>query len=223
MPALEEDPTLLDQIATVLSVYKDGTEVVQQLRQLALPEPDASIAVLEKIRFDKFSSLSLKALRRIVPLMQGGLRYDEAVAQIPEYGHHSQRIDPGATRHLYLPPFYEAQRKYDGKGDRIGSMQFREDADVPRNPVVLRALNQARKVVNALIREYGSPVAVNIEMARDLSRPLDERNKVKRAQEEFRDRNDKARSEFERDFGYKPKGAVFEKWMLYREQLGQCA
>jgi len=223
MPALEEDPTLLDQIATVLSVYKDGTEVVQQLRQLALPEPDASIAVLEKIRFDKFSSLSLKALRRIVPLMQGGLRYDEAVAQIPEYGHHSQRIDPGATRHLYLPPFYEAQRKYAGKGDRIGSMQFREDADVPRNPVVLRALNQARKVVNALIREYGSPVAVNIEMSRDLSRPLDERNKVKRAQEEFRDRNDKARSEFERDFGYKPKGAVFEKWMLYREQLGQCA
>ncbi len=223
MPALEEDPTLLDQIATVLSVYKDGAEVVQQLRQLALPEPDASIAVLEKISFDKFSSLSLKALRRIVPLMQGGLRYDEAVAQIPEYGHHSQRIDPGATRHLYLPPFYEAQRKYAGKGDRIGSMQFREDADVPRNPVVLRALNQARKVVNALIREYGSPVAVNIEMARDLSRPLDERNKVKRAQEEFRDRNDKARSEFERDFGYKPKGAVFEKWMLYREQLGQCA
>lgn len=222
-PALEGDPTLLDQIATVLSVYKDGSEVVQQLRLLALPDPPASIGVLEKISFDKFSSLSLKALRRIVPLMQGGLRYDEAVAQIPGYGHHSQRTDPGAAKHLYLPPFYEAQRKYAGKGDRIGSMQFREDADVPRNPVVLRALNQARKVVNALIREYGSPIAVNIEMARDLSRPLDERNKVKRAQEEFRDRNDKARSEFERDFGYKPKAAAFEKWMLYREQLGQCA
>lgn len=222
-PALEGDPTLLDQITTVLNIYKDGTEVVQQLRQLALPESAASIAVLEKISFDKFSSLSLKALRRIVPLMQGGLRYDEAVAKIPEYGHHSQRIAPGAAKRLYLPPFYEDERKYAGKGDRIGSMQFREDADVPRNPVVLRALNQARKVVNALIREYGSPVAVNIEMARDLSRPLDERNKVKRAQEEFRDRNDKARSEFERDFGYKPKGAVFEKWMLYREQLGQCA
>lgn len=222
-PALDGDPTLLDQIATVLSVYKDGAEVVQQLRQLALPEPAASIAVLEKISFDKFSSLSLKALRRIVPLMQSGLRYDEAVAQIPEYGHHSQRIEPGAAKHLYLPPFYEAQRKYAGKGDHIGSMQFRDDADIPRNPVVLRALNQARKVVNALIREYGSPIAVNIEMARDLSRPLDERNKVKRAQEEFRDRNDRARSEFERDFGYKPKAAAFEKWMLYREQLGQCA
>jgi CRISPR-associated endonuclease Csn1 len=222
-PALDGTPDLLDQITTVLSVYKDGAEVEQQLRQLSLPEPDACIAVLEKISFDKFSSLSLKALQRIVPLMQTGLRYDEAVTQISEYGHHSQRVNPDTAKRLYLPPFYKPQRKYNGKNDRVGSMQFREDANIPRNPVVLRALNQARKVVNALIREYGSPVAVHIEMARDLSRPLDERNKVKKAQEEFRDRNEKARTEFERDFGYKPKAAAFEKWMLYREQLGQCA
>lgn len=222
-PALEGDPTLMDEITTVLSVYKDGAEVIQQLRQLPLPEPDACIGVLEKISFDKFSSLSLKALRCIVPLMQTGLRYDEAVAQIPGYGHHSQRIQPANAKCLYLPPFYQAQRKYQGKNDRIGSMQFREDADIPRNPVVLRALNQARKVVNAMIRKYGSPMAVHIEMARDLSRPLDERNKVKKAQEEFRDRNDKARMDFEQSFGYKAKAAAFEKWMLYREQMGQCA
>lgn len=222
-PALEGQPELLDQIATVLSVYKDGAEVEQQLRQLPLPEPDACMAVLEKLSFDKFSSLSLKALRRIVPLMQSGLRYDEAVAQIPEYGHHSQLTQPDAQKHLYLLAFYEAQREYKNKNDRIGSMKFRDDANIPRNPVVLRALNQARKVVNALICKHGSPMAVHIEMARDLSRPLDERNKVKKAQEEFRDRNDKARSDFERDFGYKPKGATFEKWMLYREQMGQCA
>jgi CRISPR-associated endonuclease Csn1 len=222
-PALDGDADLLDMIATVLSVYKDGAEVTQQLRQLPLPQPEDCIAILEKISFDKFSSLSLKALGRIVPLMQTGLRYDEAIARIPEYGHHSQRIQPDAVKRLYLPPFYQAQRKYQSKNDRIGSMQFREDANIPRNPVVLRALNQARKVVNALVREYGSPMAVHIEMARDLSRPLDERNKVKKAQEEFRDRNEKAREDFERDFGYKAKAATFEKWMLYREQMGQCA
>ena len=222
-PALEGNPTLLDQIATVLSVYKDGDEITRELRALALPEPDACIPVLERISFDKFSSLSLKALRRIVPPMETGLRYDEAVAKIPEYGHHSQRVKPDAGKHLYLPPFYEAQREYRGKNDRVGSMKFREDADVPRNPVVLRALNQARKVVNALIREYGSPMAVHIEMARDLSRPLDERREVQKLQDEFRDRNDRARAQFAEQFGYHPKGREFEKWMLYREQLGQCA
>jgi len=222
-PALEGHPELLDQIAWVLSVYKDGAEITQQLRLLPLPEPDACMVVLEKISFDKFSSLSLKALRRIVPLMEQGLRYDEAVARIPEYGHHSQRVGPDAPKRLYLPPFYESQREYRGKNDRVGSMKLRNDANIPRNPVVLRALNQARKVVNALIREYGSPTAVHIEMARDLSRPLEERRDVQKAQEEFRNRNDKARADFEKEFGYRPKGVVFEKWMLYREQLGQCA
>lgn len=223
MPALEGDPTLLDHIAIALSVYKDGTEVVQQLRLLELPDPASSIAVLEKISFDKFSSLSLKALCRIVPLMQGGLRYDEAVAQIPEYGHHSQRVDPGAAKHMYLPPFYEAQRKYAGKGDRIGSMQFRSDADIPRNPVVLRALNQARKIVNALIREYGSPIAVNIEMARDLSRPLEERRDIEKLQKAFGERNDAVREKFSETFGFVPKGREFEKYQLYEEQGGKCA
>jgi CRISPR-associated endonuclease Csn1 len=222
-PALDGQPELLDQIAWVLSVYKDGAEITDRLRKLPLPEPETSVAVLEKISFDKFSALSLKALRRIVPLMEKGLRYDEAVAQIPEYGHHSQIVKPDAAKHLYLPPFYKNERKYNGKSDRVGSMQFREDANIPRNPVVLRSLNQARKVVNALIRLYGSPMAVHIEMARDLSRPMDERNKVKKAQEEFRDRNAQAREDFEKDFGYTPKSAVFEKWMLYREQHGQCA
>ncbi len=222
-PALEGKPELLDQIAWVVSVYKDGEEISEQLRRLPLPDPELSVAVLEKISFDKFSALSLKALRRIVPLMEQGLRYDEAVALIPDYGHHSQIVKPDAAKHLYLPPFYQDQRKYENKSDRVGSMVFRDDANIPRNPVVLRALNQARKVVNALIRRYGSPTAVHIEMARDLSRPMDERNKVQRAQEEFRDRNAKAREDFERDFGYKPKSAVFEKWMLYREQHGQCA
>lgn len=221
-PALDGQPELLDHIAWVLSVFKDGAEVAQQLRLLNLPEPDASIAVLEQLSFDKFSSLSLKALRRIVPLMQQGLRYDEAVALIPEYGHHSQLIAPDAGKRQYLPPFYEHERKY-GKNDRVGSMQFRDDANIPRNPVVLRALNQARKVVNALIRRHGSPIAVHIEMARDLSRPLDERREVQKLQDEFKERNQKLRDDFEALFGRKPNGKDFEKWLLYKEQGGQCA
>jgi CRISPR-associated endonuclease Csn1 len=221
-PALEGRPELLDQIAWVLSVYKDGFEITEQLRKLPLPEPETSVAILEKISFDKFSALSLTALRRIVPLMEKGLRYDEAVAQIPEYEHHSQIVKPDAAKHLYLPPFYENERKYNGKSDRIGSMKFREDANIPRNPVVLRSLNQARKVVNALIRQYGSPMAVHIEMARDLSRPMDERRAIEKLQDEFKERNKNAREDFEVQFKRKPSGRDFEKWMLYREQGGQC-
>lgn len=216
MPALEGHPEQLDTVAWVLSVYKDDAEVEAELEKLALPGGQRTIEMLLTLRFDKFHALSLKALRRIVPLMEEGLRYDEAVARIPEYGHHSQRFVVGQGTHRLLPSFYTGR-------DKAGTLLFREDLDPPRNPVVLRALNQARKVVNALIREYGSPTAVHIEMARDLSRSLDDRRDIEKLQKEFRDRNEKARDDFSNTFRRRPTGLEFEKWLLYREQHGKCA
>ena len=215
-PALDGDPTWLDQIGWTLSVYKDDDEVLDELRKLSLPGGEACIDVLLGVRFDKFHALSLKALLQIVPKMEAGMRFDEAVAAIPAYGHHSQPIARESARTTYLPAFY-THREKDGR------LKFNEDLDVPRNPVVLRALNQARKVCNALIKVYGAPHTVNIEMARDLSRPLEERREVLAAQKEFRERNEKAREQFEETFGHKSTGATLEKWMLYREQTGKCA
>ena len=215
--ALDGKPELLDQIAWVLSVYKDDAEVEAELRKLNLPNTEKMIDALLDIRFDKFSNLSLKALRQIVPFMEQGQRYDEAVANIPEYGHHSQLHKVGAGEHKYLPPFYKER-------DKTGRMVFNDDMDIPRNPVVLRALNQARKVVNALIKEYGSPHEVHIEMARDLSRPLDERRDIEKLQKEFRDNNEKIKAQFAQDFNIvgTVKGKQFEKYQLYREQQGKC-
>ncbi|GAB1394937.1 type II CRISPR RNA-guided endonuclease Cas9 [Rhodocyclaceae bacterium] len=208
------NPTLLDDIALVLSVFKDGAEVEAELSKLNLPGGDKMIEALSEISFDKFHALSLKALRKIVPHMETGLRYDEA-CQSAGY-HHSQLHEAGTGEHKYLPPFY-------ARRDKDGRMVFAEDIDVPRNPVVLRALNQARKVLNALVRVYGSPSAVHIEMARDLSRPLDERNKVKKAQDEYRERNEKDKAAFAAEYGIAAKSREFEKFQLYREQQGKCA
>ena len=216
--ALDGKPQQFDQIAWVLSVYKDDAEVEDELCKLNLPNAEKMIDALLDIRFDKFSNLSLKALRQIVPFMEQGQRYDEAVANIPEYGHHSQLHKSGSSEHKYLPPFYKER-------DKTGRMVFNDDMDIPRNPVVLRALNQARKVVNALIKEYGSPHEVHIEMARDLSRPLDERREVEKLQKEFRDNNEKGKAQFAQDFNIvgAVKGKEFEKYQLYREQQGKCA
>lgn len=212
--ATSGDPTLLDEIARVLSVYKDGDEVTGELRKLALPGGEPMIDALSEISFDKFHALSLKALRKIVPHMEAGLRYDEACVKAGY--HHSQLHVAGTGGQTYLPPLYSGR-------DKDGRMVFNEELDVPRNPVVLRALNQARKVLNALVRTYGSPSAVHIEMARDLSRPLDERNKVKKAQEEYRERNEKDKAAFVAEYGIAAKSREFEKFQLYREQQGKCA
>ena len=214
--AMDGRPEHLDRIAWVLSVFKDGEEVERELRALGLPGGENAVQALLDISFDKFHALSLKTLRRIVPHMEKGLRYDEAVAAIPEYGHHSQLQKPEGGKQKYLPPFYSGR-------DKDGRMLFSEDMDIPRNPVVLRSLNQARKVVNAIIREYGSPQNVHIEMARDLSRPLDERRNIEKDQKEYRERNEKDKALFAESFDQPPKGTEFEKWRLYREQQGKCA
>ena len=133
----------------------------------------------------------------------------------------------GEGGHKTLPPLYAGR-------DKDGRMVFSEELDVPRNPVVLRALNQARKVLNALVRRYGSPVAVHIEMARDLSRPLqghwtdngkyiEGRRDVQKAQDEYRERNEKDKAAFEAEFNMQAKSREFEKFQLYREQQGKCA
>lgn len=213
--ALDGRPELLDQIVWVLSVYKEDDEVQQELGKLDLPGREKVIEALLNIRFDKFSNLSLKALRRIVPHMENGLRYDEACDKAG-YHHSLPDAQNDDAKAKYLPPFYAGR-------DKDGRMVFNDEMDIPRNPVVLRALNQTRKVVNALIRTYGSPHAVHIEMARDLSRPMDERRKIERAQHDYRDKNEAARNAFASEFGCQPKGRQFEKYMLYREQQGKCA
>lgn len=214
--AMAGKPELLDSIAWVLSVYKEDEEVERELNRLDLPNKANMVKTLQTVRFDKFSNLSLKALRNIVPHMEQGLRYDEACAKAGY--HHSQWVKAEDTKLQYLPPFYSAR-------DKTGKLILNEDMDVPRNPVVLRALNQARKVVNALVRKYGPPHQMNIEMARDLSRPLDERRKIEAEQKEYRDRNEKDRAAFNAEFNASGelKGRDFEKWQLYREQQGKCA
>lgn len=212
--ALGGNAQRLDEIAYVLSVFKDTEEVERELRALALPGGETTVRALAELSFDKFHALSLKALHRIVPLMETGLRYDEACLQAGY--HHSQPDADSSVKQKYLPPFY-------AKRDKDGRMVFSEDTDIPRNPVVLRALNQARKVVNAVVRRYGPPQRVHIEMARDLSKPLSERRDIEKEQKEYRERNDRDKALFAEHFRQPPKGVEFEKWRLYREQQGKCA
>jgi CRISPR-associated endonuclease Csn1 len=213
--ALEGWPEQLDQIGWVLSVYKEDAEVAAELEKLTLPGGKKTVEALLEVRFDKFHSLSLKALRKIVPYMQNGLRYDEAC--IAADYHHS-KLNAGRRPSAKLPPLYS------GRG-KDGRMTFNDGLDIPRNPIVLRAINQARKVLNALVKKHGSPTRVHIELSRDLSRPFDERRDIKKEQEEFRARNDKDKNEFASHFHIagNPRGGDFEKWRLYREQQGKCA
>ncbi|MHB1226896.1 MAG: type II CRISPR RNA-guided endonuclease Cas9 [Desulfurivibrionaceae bacterium] len=191
------DRQRLDLLAHALTVFKDDNEARQWLTVQGV-EAEIIEAVLEE-SFDKFIRLSLKALHKILPHMEAGLRYDEAV-QAAGYSHHSQIHTDSKTR--YIPKI------------------SKEDI---ANPVVSRALNQARRLVNAIVREYGSPMAVHIELARDLNKPYDERRRIEKDQKTYKETKDKDIVDFEKRFEFTPKGLELVKWRLYREQDAQCA
>lgn len=192
------DPARLDRLAWALTCFKTDDDIRTHLTEHNV-EPEIIEAALGE-SFDKFIGLSLKALGKILPFMEQGQRYDEAV-QSAGYAHHSQ-LNQDQPKARFLPP---------------------PDKDQIRNPVVYRALNQARKLVNAIVHEYGPPVAIHIELARDLSKPMDERRKIEREQKEFQERKAKDREAFIEQFGFDPKGLDLQKYRLYREQMSQCA
>lgn len=192
------NPQILDAIGTAFSLYKTDADITEYLKPYGLPE-NVLAALLAGINFDKFIHLSLKALSKILPEMEAGVRYDEACTLVygDHYGHRERRDS------RLLPPI---------------------PADI-RNPVVLRTLTQARKVINEIVRRYGSPMRVHIETGREVGKSFEDRKKIEKRQEENRKERERAAQRFRELFPNmpgEPKGQDILKLRLYEQQHGKC-
>lgn len=192
---LTSQPSKLDAIATALTWYKSD-EKIREVLAVENLAPALLDAVLV-LSFDKAVALSLKALRNINPFLAQGLRYDEACTSAG-YNHSA----PSAAQPQKFLPII--------------------DVNEVRNPVVLRALTQARKVINAMIRHYGSPAQINVELSRDLSQPYNERKDIESKQKEFKAEKERTIKQFSDTFGREPRGDEFTKFRLWRE-YNNCA
>jgi len=73
-----------------------------------------------------------------------------------------------------------------------------KDADAAiqaiRNPIVIKALFELRKLVNELITDYGAIDEIKVEMARDLKVSKSQRNKIRKEQNRLERENDRVKS-----------------------------
>jgi len=204
--ALAGDAGALDRIAQAIAIHKTDAELRPALIASGCSQEEAD-ALLE-IDFRGFLQLSFKAILRLLPHLEQGLRFDEAKMACGYTDHQAycpSRLLPDWPHHFTVQ-----------HGKRVKRYEI-------GNPVVIRALHQARKVLNALVEEYGSPAAVRVELARDLSKPFDERQDIKRGQQEFQAEKQRAFDYFLDQIGRRPRGDELLKMRLYREQDGQCA
>lgn len=168
----------------------DRDRIVEDLRSFRLPEAlerrgrsrwgltnEQAIAFAGIELEEAYAALSLKAMRRLLPAMERGVPYATARRELyPESFSSSQPHD-------LLPPVA---------------------ASIPelRNPAVARALTEVRKVVNEIVRTYGKPDQVRIELARDVKNPRSLRERLTRQNRDRQRDRDDAKARILKEIGY---------------------
>lgn len=193
------DTYSLDEIARTLTMFKSDNKRLEHLLKLQLPQ-EAIEELLTINGISKFCHLSCKALRKIIPYLEQGMIYNEACAAA---GYNFRAHDNDEKRRL-LPA--NATEMYN-----------------ITSPVARRAIAQSIKVINAIIREQGeSPVYINIELAREMSKDFDERRKIDNNMKENHAVNERLMDELRNTYHKaNPTGMDLLKLKLYQEQDGK--
>ena len=107
----------------------------------------------------------------------------------------------------------------------LASLPIGKEADKEiqsiKNPVVVTALFELRKLVNEIIEDYGKPEQINVEMARDLKVSKTKRNQIRRDQKRLEKENDRVKSELDY-LGQRPTPNNVLKYKLWEECNKTC-
>lgn len=186
----------LDHIGLALTYYKTDNDISDYLSKYNISQE--IIDIVSYNSFSKVGHLSLKAMKKINVYLEQGLMYDKACEMVG----YNFKSDSKKEKQYYLPLI---------------------PTEEITNPVVLRSLTQTRKVINAIIRKYGSPCTIHIELARDMSHSHEERRKIEKAMKENREINEKAINEIIKEYKYfNPTGHDIVKKKLWTQQNGFC-
>lgn len=198
-----DNADLINRVALMLTTCKSDNTIDEfakndsLLRNLTPEQLDA----VKKLDFKQVGSLSIKAMNLVIPYLLQGERYDVA-CKSAGYNHSS----------------FETEKIKYLKGEKLEqSLQ-----DITNN-VVKRSVNQTLRVLNKIIEKYGSPQFVTIELARELAKTKQERNKIDSMQTENMQRNeDIAKHIMETYKMGSVSGLDILKFRLYEEQNGKC-
>ncbi len=200
---LKSDVELIDEIAEICTKYKSENlfrNAIAESKIIGGRLDEETIEKLSKIDMKGYGHLSLHVLREILPYLEEGMVYSDAMQKA---GHNHSEHNFEKQKFLGTKEVYDA----------IGGVT---------SPVVKRALSQTVKVIDAVIRQYGSPYAINIELARDMSMSKDERDKLKKENDARAAKNEAIRENIAK-LNAMPNSTNVLKYKLYEEQDHKCA
>ena len=131
--------------------------------------PDGLVLALSQKHYPSaHGHLSRQCMQKLLPLMAEGQQYWQAACEV--YGDHTDYSQFATGEVLDHLPYYGEVLQGATAPVSITPNTPDEERTYGRiaNPTVHVALNQLRKLVNALVARYGHPHSIHIELAREL-------------------------------------------------------
>ncbi|MGB8275056.1 MAG: type II CRISPR RNA-guided endonuclease Cas9, partial [Alphaproteobacteria bacterium] len=182
-------------VSFLLDEPEDGSVVARATAEWGLTEPQARAAAAVSLP-EGYGRVGLKALRKIVPIMREQadergepLHYSEA-AERAGYDHSDSRTGEIMDA---LPYYGQALSRYVAEVKSPAAAPEEREFGRIANPTVHIGLNETRKLVNELIKSYGHPAEIVVELARDLKLNQEQKVRLKKEQAENKKKNEARR------------------------------
>ncbi len=178
-----------DIVLQLLQEENEATLIAWLIANTGIDEARASEIANTNLP-EGYGNLSQTAVQRIlVPLTADVITYDKAVLAAGFESHSDLAAGRDGVVYDELPYYGQALERAVGFGSGIVT-----DPDDKRygriaNPTVHIGLNQVRRVVNAIIKAYGHPSEVVLEVTRDLKISKQRQQDIQKEQKLNQDRN----------------------------------
>ncbi|WP_163970590.1 type II CRISPR RNA-guided endonuclease Cas9 [Oceanobacillus halotolerans] len=137
------DTDTLDNIAEITTIYQSKEDIKEELLHLNLPLSNEEIDELSNLNYQKTHALSLKLIKKVLPDLWSSSK--NQMQLFTEMGIKPKKVELSGRK--YIP--------YDHIDEWILS------------PVVKRSFKQSLRVVNEIMKNYGVPKEIVIELARE--------------------------------------------------------
>ncbi len=251
-PKIWDTKTLQEQeeILNIKRYAEDKDKTAEYLRK-KFKFSEKQVEKFLKFKLSKgYSSLSYKATTNILPFLEKGHIYNEAVwlgGILNAFGksnwdalpknqkddicaealkiYYNQDVDDSLTETIkWLNREFKLTEKQTKKlyhhsfDSKKGDVTLKELPPPPniKNPVVMQALFELNKLVNAIIYKYGKPDQIRVELSRQLKSSIEERDKMRLMQYQNETENNTIKSLLDEiDQPHTPSNIL--KYKLYRE------
>lgn len=198
-PEVEQAPLyrLWHTIYSIADINECATVLVSKFPGIT-PEAAGRLAAID-FRNAGFGNKSAKAIRKILPYLQRGYKYSQAMA-LAGYNHSGSLTTE--------------ERRSRSLKERLDLLP----KNALRQPVVEKVLNQLINLTNAMLETYGRPDEIRIELARELKQSQEERNKADKANRDKERENKRIAERIEKDYPrVRCSRRNIQKYKLYEE------